>query len=147
MLGRSLVRRSLQVIEHTANPRAFLAEIRPLLSKTGSILISTPNRQDILMDLLPDDFSKFFYRVVHRWYFDAEALADCARRAGYAVLSTRYVHRYGMANALAWLRDRRPSGMARHPAIEPMADDLWRSYLESTGRSDCLYMLLQPSAG
>lgn len=129
------------------NPRAFLEEIRPLISSSGSLLISTPNRDDILMELLPEDFPAFFYRVVHRWYFDAKSLADCARRAGYSVAQTRHVHRYGLSNALAWLRDRRPTGRARLAGIEPLADGLWRDYLEATGHSDCLYMLLQPAGG
>lgn len=138
---------SLQVIEHTVNPRVFLEEIRPLIGRGGSLLISTPNRNDILMELLPREFPAFFYRAVHRWYFDAGSLAECARRAGYSVAEIRHVHRYGLSNALAWLRDCRPTGMARLAGIEPLADGLWRDYLEATGRSDCLYMLLQPADG
>jgi ubiquinone/menaquinone biosynthesis C-methylase UbiE len=36
---------SAQVIEHVANPQAFLAEIRRVLSPNGLCLIATPNRQ------------------------------------------------------------------------------------------------------
>ncbi len=135
---------SFQVIEHVRDPRGFLADIRPLLSPGGSLLITTPNRRDILMDLLPDDFPAFFYRVVHRWYFDADSLAECARAAGFTVDNVRFVHRYGLSNALAWLRDRRPSGLARLAGIEPAADRSWAGYLEQSGRADCLYMFLKP---
>lgn len=135
---------SFQVIEHVRNPRDFLAGIRPLLRPGGTLLITTPNRRDILMDLLPDDFPAFFYRVVHRWYFDAEALAECAQAAGYAVDNVRFVHRYGLSNALAWLRDRRPSGRARLAGIEPTADRSWTDYLERAGQADCIYMSLKP---
>ena len=138
---------SLQVIEHTVNPRVFLEEIRPLIAPGGSLLISTPNRNDILLELLSVDFAAFFYRVVHRWYFDAESLAECASRAGYVVGQTRHVHRHDLSNALAWLRDRRPTGRSRLAGIEPLADGLWREYLEATGRSDCLYMRLWPANG
>ncbi len=134
---------SFQVIEHVRNPRVFLADIRPLLAPGGSLLITTPNRRDILMDLLPDDFPAFFYRVVHRWYFDADALAGCARRAGFAVDGVRFVHRYGLSNALAWLRDRRPSGRTRLAGVEPPADHFWRGYLEDGGRADCIFMFLK----
>jgi 2-polyprenyl-3-methyl-5-hydroxy-6-metoxy-1,4-benzoquinol methylase len=137
---------SIQVIEHVRNPRAFLEEIRPLLAPSGRLVISTPNRDDILMKLLPQDFAAFFHRVVHRWYFDAASLAACARLAGFEVTGTRYVHRYGMANALAWLRDRRPTGRTRMDAISPLADELWGSYLSETGQSDCLYMELAPAS-
>jgi SAM-dependent methyltransferase len=135
---------SSQVIEHVRNPRRFLEDIRPLLSSKGLLLISTPNRDDILMSLLPAEFPAFFYRVVHRWYFDMKSLAECVRRAGYEVVGTRFVHRYGMANALAWLRDRRPTGRQRIDAIGPLADELWCSYLAQSGRTDCIYMILQP---
>ncbi len=142
--GRVDLAVSFQVIEHVRNPREFMAEIRPLLAPDGVLLISTPNRNDILMELLPDDFPAFFYRVVHRWYFDAESLSQCARYAGYEVENIRFVHRYGLSNALAWLRDRRPSGRARLATIEPAVDRYWQSYLEGSGRADCIFMLLKP---
>lgn len=136
---------SLQVIEHTSDPRGFLAAIRPLLGADGSLLISTPNRADILRTLLPQEFDAFFYRVVHRWYFDAASLAACAKAAGYEVLRTSYVHRYGLSNALSWLRDRRPTGQARLPAIDRMADSQWKAWLEDRGLADCLCIRLTPS--
>lgn len=145
--GRIDLAVSSQVIEHVRNPLAFLEEIRPLLAPGGQLIVSTPNRDDILMELLPDDFRAFFYRVVHRWYFDATSLAELARRAGFEVVETRFVQRYGMANMLAWLRDRRPTGRRRIEAIRPIADDLWSSYLAQTGRTDCLYMVLTPTIG
>jgi SAM-dependent methyltransferase len=135
---------SIQVIDHTLNPRSFLESIRPLLRPGGRLIVSTPNRRDVLRDLLPDTYPSFFYRVVHRWYFDADSLRECAQRAGYMVAEVRHVHRYGLANALRWLRDKRPSGNGRLEGIEPLADDLWVGYLEATGRSDCLYLALQP---
>ena len=144
LMGRVHLATSFQVIEHVANPRAFLADIRPLLAPDGEVLISTPNRNDILMDLLPEVFPSFFYRVVHRWYFTAEALEACAVAAGYEVVDTRFVHRYGMANALRWLRDRKPTGRKRLSAITPLADDLWSAYLAQCGKSDCIYMRLKP---
>ena len=137
---------SILVIEHVRNPRVLLEEIRPLLTPSGVLVISTPNRDDVLMKLLPQAFPAFFHRVVHRWYFDAASLATCARLAGFDVLDTRYVHRYGMANALAWLRDGRPTGRSTMDGISPLADQLWSSYLSQTGQSDCLYMLLTPAS-
>jgi len=65
---------SIQVIEHVLNPRLFLEDIRLLLKPGADLLISTPNRDDILMSLMPDDFPSFFYRTQHRWYFDANEI-------------------------------------------------------------------------
>lgn len=133
---------SFQVIEHVSNPREFLTHIHALLKPGGRLVISTPNRADILMDILPELFSAFFYRVVHRWYFNAASLARCAAEAGFAVEETRHLHRYGMANAMLWLRDKSPKGNAQLGGIDKLADDLWKSYLEASGRSDTLFMTL-----
>lgn len=142
-LGRIDLAVSIQVIEHVRNPRTFLEDIRPLLSPEGRLVISTPNRADILMDLLPGEFPSFFYRTVHRWYFDRASLDVCVRRAGYEIVEFHFVHRYGMANSIAWLRDRRPTGRKRIDAIGPLADELWESYLKQTGRTDCIYAVLR----
>lgn len=135
---------SIQVIEHIADPKAFLAEVRRLLKPDGVLILSTPNRNDILMDLLANDFPAFFYRTQHRWCFESECLSRCAKAAGLRVNEVRHIHRYGLANALFWLRDRKPLGRNRIPAIDLQADDLWRHWLEASGRSDNLYMLLSP---
>lgn len=133
----------IQVIEHVERPRDFLASIRSLLAPGGLLVLSTPNRRDILFDLLPDDFPPFFYRTQHRWAFDAASLGACARAAGFAVDSVRHVHRYGIANAMLWLRDRRPKGRTALPPLDAAMDAHWKAWLESTGRSDNLYLLLR----
>ncbi len=137
---------SFQVIEHVLNPREFLADIRSLLKPNGTLLISTPNREDILMELLPEEFRRFFYRVVHRWYFDQRSLARCAREAGFIIEKTHYVHRYPMANALHWLRDKRPMGNTAIPSIADTVDSFWKSYLEEHGRADTLFMRLRSTS-
>lgn len=133
---------SIQVIEHVDDPLGFLADIRRLLKDDGICVVSTPNRDDIMMELLPDDFPSFFYRTQHRWAFDRLSLEACARRAGFSP-EVRYVHRYGMANSLQWLRDRKPAGRIGMPVIDATADGLWRTWLESTGRADNLYAILR----
>lgn len=136
---------SFSVIEHVGDPRAFLGEMRELLKPDGRILISTPNREDILMSLLPDVYPSFFYRVVHRWYFDRASLAACAKYAGLQVVDMRCVHRFGLSNALIWLRDRKPGGRTKLPHIgKPLFDAMWARELEEEGAGDYLYALLAP---
>lgn len=67
---------SSQVIEHVEAPKNFLNQIRQLLKPGGEAMISTPNRNDILMAIVPD-FEKFFFRAQHRWYFDKASLENC----------------------------------------------------------------------
>lgn len=135
---------SYQVIEHTANPLTFLQSIRPLLKPDGVLYLSTPNLRDVLMNLLGDDYQAFFYRVVHRWYFDADSLAQCAQLAGFKVAKTHFVHRYTMANAMRWLRDRKPTGNVPEFPLDPMTDQLWKAWTENAGVSDCLFIALKP---
>jgi 2-polyprenyl-3-methyl-5-hydroxy-6-metoxy-1,4-benzoquinol methylase len=134
---------SLQVIEHTRNPLEFLADIRQLLKPGGFLLISTPNRDDFLMNALPKTYRQFFFRVAHRWYFDANSLTNCAERAGFVIDKIKYVHRYSLSNALLWLRDRCPNGRAEIPGLVGLGDDMWRTVLENTGQADCLYVRLR----
>jgi len=134
---------SIQVIEHVLNPRLFLEEIRLLLKPGADLLVSTPNRGDILMSLMPDDFPSFFYRTQHRWYFDANSLEFCAKSAGFEIVEMKYIHRYGMSNTLHWLRDKLPTGVEKIQGINALADNFWKGYLESTHQSDNLYIHLR----
>lgn len=141
--GRVDVAFSIQVIEHVADPRGFLADIGALLAPGGIAVVSTPNRADVLMDLLPEDFPRFFYRTQHRWYFDAGTLTRCAEAADLLVAEVRHVHRYAIANAMLWLRDRRPRGRTPLQPLDSSLDLLWRSWLEANGRADNLCIILK----
>lgn len=132
---------STQVIEHVDDPRAFLAEIAALLAPGGVAVVSTPNRRDVLMELLPASFPSFFYRVQHRWAFDAASLGVAARRAGLVVDELRHVHRYGLANTLHWLKEGRPRGRTPMPPLDGAIDRHWQAWLEASGRADNLYMI------
>lgn len=134
---------TFSVIEHVRNPRAFLTEIASLLKPGGRMLVSTPNRRDVLMDLLPDDYPAFFYRSVHRWYFDVPSFTRCAELAGLSVEKSVVVHRFGLSNALVWLRDRKPGGRTPLPHLDsPLLDSFWQSYIEKEGGGDYLYFSL-----
>jgi len=138
---------SFQVIEHVAEPVAFLSQISDLLALGGRLTISTPNRSDILMSLLPEDYPPFFYRSVHRWYFCADSLSRCGRAAGLIPVETRFVHRFGVANTLRWLRERRPGGRDPLPGLDdPALDSVWRDTLAREGTADTIYMTFEKPA-
>lgn len=139
---------SFQVIEHVLNPLEFLGEITALLKPGGYLLIATPNRDDILMKLLPEEFPSFFYRIAHRWYFDRSSLRRCVEASGgLRVEMQRFLHTYGMSNVLSWMKERRPSGNSRLPGIDGTADTLWNSYLETSGQADTLFILARKPGG
>ena len=133
---------SFSVLEHVDDPRRFLSDIATLLTASGELMLSTPNRTDALMDLLPDAYPAFFYRSVHRWYFDAASLTNLAEHAGLVVREIQCVHRYGLSNALRWIRDRKPGGREAMPHIDARLDAVWQRHLEAEGAGDYLYARL-----
>jgi SAM-dependent methyltransferase len=133
---------SFSVLEHVDNPRRFLSDIAALLTDDGELMLSTPNRTDALMELLPDAYPAFFYRSVHRWYFDAASLSALAEHAGLIVREIRCVHRYSLSNALRWIRDRKPGGREDLPHIDARLDAVWQRHLEAEGAGDYLYARL-----
>lgn len=136
--GRVDVAVLFSVIEHIEDPLSLLRDIRSLLKPGGRLLLSTPNRRDWLLELLPEDYARFFYRAVHTWYFDAESLGRLVCRAGFAEPSVSYFHRYDLSNAILWLRDKRPTGL-RALKLEEAENKLFCSMLEAHGRADYLY--------
>jgi SAM-dependent methyltransferase len=138
---------SLSTVEHVGNPFGFFSEIRRLLGPEGLFLVSTPNRNDILMDLLDQEYKQFFYRTAHRWYFDAASLANLATRCGFEIVAQRCLQRFGISNALAWLRDRKPAGDRPLPGLDdPLLNQFWQNYLESKGVGDYLYLIVKRAA-
>ena len=133
---------SIQVIEHVKNPIEFLKDIRKLIKPGGRLLISTPNREDILMTLLKEKFYQFFYRTQHRWYFDENSLIKCAELSGFNVRKVSFIHRYGLANTLHWLRDGEPKGMLGMESIDELQNAFWKASLEKNKQSDNIYIEL-----
>ena len=137
---------SFDVIEHVSDPRRFLSEIADLLQPEGRLLLSTPNRDDGLLDLAGEAYRRFFYRVHHRWYFDAPSLEAVAERSGLEVERVAYVQRYGLSNAVTWMREERPSGDQILAVLDnPALDRAWQDHLERMGRADRLYAVLRRS--
>lgn len=130
------------VIEHVDDPVRLLISLRELLSVRGVALVSTPNRDDILLRLNCEAYRSFFYRKVHRFYFDGASLSKAATAAGFADTRLRYVHRFGHANFTKWLLQGRPGGEAESP-LGAVFDRTWRATLEDRGLADYLYAYLR----
>lgn len=134
---------TFQVIEHVQNPVLFLKEIYKLLRPGGKLLIATPNREDVMLKLLPIEFSAFYYRMVHRWYFNRFSLSYTAKKAGFIIESEDYIHTMRMSNMLNWLLNKTPKGnKINFHGIDTNADNIWKSYLEISGQADTLFLTL-----
>ena len=136
--GRVDVAVAFSLVEHVPDPVGLLQDVHRLLAPEGRLLVSTPNRRDWLLELLPDDYARFFYRQVHRWYFDADSLRTLLGTAGFTDISVSHAHRFDVSNAVLWLRDKRPTGVGAMPS-PPGADAMYRAMLEATGRADYMY--------
>jgi 2-polyprenyl-3-methyl-5-hydroxy-6-metoxy-1,4-benzoquinol methylase len=131
---------SFSVVEHVEDPLRFLKDIRRLVRPSGAFLVSTPNRDDLLLRCGAESYRSFFYRVAHRYYFDAGSLSEALRRASFAVETVRFRHRFGFTNFVAWLHDGRPIGESGPAVLSPDFDERWRHELESRGVADYLYV-------
>lgn len=127
---------SVHVIEHTTDPVDHLSRLRRIVRPGGRILVLTPNLDDLLLTIDPDRFAPFFFRKVHTFYFTSTSLAMCAQRAGLEVQEILYYHEFGLANALLWLRDGKPSGHQPLADLGRAADAFWKGHLEASGQSN-----------
>jgi 2-polyprenyl-3-methyl-5-hydroxy-6-metoxy-1,4-benzoquinol methylase len=134
---------SFSVIEHVDDPVALLADVRSLLTPSGVAFISTPNRGDVLLAAGCEAYRRFFYRVVHRFYFDATSLREAAAAARFGSCEVVYRHRFGFANFVNWLSQQRPdAGRGRSP-LDRQFDRMWITTLEEGGHADYLYAYLR----
>lgn len=130
---------SYSVVEHIEDPLNFLKEIYRLLSPDGKLIISTPNADDLLLDVIPEVYKPFFYRKAHLWYFNRESLKNLLKKAGFKKIAITPFHRFGFGNFLNWVRDKAPKGDTRFDFISETIDSVWKSELERTYRCDYLY--------
>lgn len=134
---------SFHVIEHVLNPVAYLQAMRGLVREGGLGIVVTPNWDDILVKVDAERMNPFFFRRVHNYYLTAQSLRWLGERAGWSIDRDVFYQEFGLANALQWLRDGRPAGHTRLPSIREDADQFWKSYLEATGQSNHVGVILR----
>lgn len=99
----------LTVIEHVENPVEFLRNMAELLNPGGRIIVTTPNRDSLLMRILDFDYCQWFYRPAHRWYWNADSLAHTVTNAGLNVQASITYEPYGFWNFVHWLKEKQPA--------------------------------------
>ncbi len=137
---------NMGMIEHVVNPLEVLKSMSDLMAEDGEMMVMTPNRDDLLMTLLPDDYPSFNYHTVHRWYWDHDSFSNMVELAGMKTTKFKCCHRFGLSNTLAWLRDRKPAGQNPLPETTTlMLDRMWREHLDETRTGDSLVFWLSKS--
>jgi SAM-dependent methyltransferase len=118
------------VMEHLADPVAFLSSQLGLLKPGGHIVFEVPNANDALTVLYEiPAYARFIWVVSHRWYFTEKSLAATIAKAG-GHGEVLLDQRYDLSNHLVWARDGRPGGMGRFTArLGEEIEDLYRQAL------------------
>lgn len=127
------------VLEHIAQPDAFLREQLELLKPGGKIIFEVPNAADPLFSIYDiPEFERFYWSIAHPWYFSERSLTFLLRK-----LNTEYdlvrEQRYDLSNHMIWARDGRPGGMGRFTEIlGAELDDQYKKALIRSGHCDTL---------
>lgn len=100
------------VLEHQADPMAWLAKVQKRLVRGGYLILEVPNSEDALLTLFPDTgYHAFWYRDCHPSNFNVSNLAHAMVNNGFE--TNVYTHqRYSLENHLNWRRTGKPMGSA-----------------------------------
>ncbi len=127
------------VLEHIAQPRAFLESLLAWLRPDGRMVFEVPNAADALYSVYDiPAFERFYWSVAHPFYFSERSLRYLLEQLGhpFEIIGDQ---RYDLSNHMVWARDGRPGGMGRFTAL--LGDELETSYKQGlirTGRCDTL---------
>ena len=127
------------VLEHIAEPQAFLERQLALLAPGGKLIFEVPNAADPLYSVYDiPAFERFYWSIAHPWYFSDRSLHYLLTRIGHRY-EVRHDQRYDLSNHMVWARDGRPGGMGRFTAL--LGDELEQAYkqrLIRRGKCDTL---------
>lgn len=102
---------SFQVLEHVADPAAFLRELHQSAKKGGAIFVEVPNLHDPLLSVWKiGSYQKFFYHSAHLQYFTEDSLRKAATLAGFTPdqIEVSFVQDYNLLNHLNWIMNDAP---------------------------------------
>lgn len=127
------------VLEHIADPKAFLEAQLALLKPGGKIIFEIQNAADPLYSVYDiPAFERFYWSVAHPWYFSESSLHYLLGQIGhpYEILRDQ---RYDLSNHMVWARDGRPGGMGRFTgALGNELEEDYKQALIRTGKCDTL---------
>jgi SAM-dependent methyltransferase len=127
------------VLEHIAQPQAFIESQLALLKPGGKLIFEIPNVADPLHTVYDiPAFERFYWSVAHPWYFSEPSLRHVLDRVGrpYQILLDQ---RYDLSNHMTWARDGRPGGMGRFTSqLGSELEESYKQALVRTGKCDTL---------
>lgn len=131
------------VLEHIADPFAFLKTQLTLLKPGGKIIFEIPNVADALYSIYDIPlFERFYWSIAHRWYFSRVSLEYLLKKLGepYEIILDQ---RYDLSNHITWALDGRPGGTGRYTnklGIE--IEEAYKQSLVKSGHCDTLISVI-----
>jgi 2-polyprenyl-3-methyl-5-hydroxy-6-metoxy-1,4-benzoquinol methylase len=126
------------VLEHTTNPQQFIIELLKHRAPNGNIFIEIPNVEEALLTIYDiPEFKDYQYQYPHNWYFSKDTISKLLNElnCAYTILP---IQRYGLANHIGWMIDRKPLGNKNKYTnlFDPITLRSYRKHLETTNNVD-----------
>lgn len=97
------------VLEYIPDPKNYIRRLIKLLDKKGSIIIYTPNKNDILKDLIKSrDYLNFFYDENSINYFSQKTLINLMKIINIKKYKLNSHQGYSIANFFNWYLNKSP---------------------------------------
>jgi len=136
------------VLEHIADPAAFLSSCANVLKPKGRVIIEVPSLDDPLRALYRiEEYEDFYFQAQHPYVYSAKSLRRLLEQNGFHVLSCFGHQRYGLENHLTWLAKRQPGGDETLRAMFSPIDEIYRERLESSGHADAVIAIAEAACG
>jgi 2-polyprenyl-3-methyl-5-hydroxy-6-metoxy-1,4-benzoquinol methylase len=131
---------SFHVLEHVAEPVAWLIKLKGLLRRGGHLVIEVPNIDDMLVKTYKvPAYLKFYYQKAHLYYFSKRTLKMALQKAELDATIIG-IQRYDLSNHLRWILTGQPGGQGYyHQILAPPVQAAYADSLIRTGRSDTLW--------
>lgn len=131
------------VVEHFYSPTLELQFIFDLLNPGGFLIVETPNSQDALLtSYYCEAFSHFTYWSHHPMLHSASSLLELVVNTGFVSAEVMHVQRYGLANHLYWLVQKKPGGHEFwRNKFSKSTEASYAQDLINEGKSDTLWLI------
>lgn len=105
------------VLEHIAEPVAFVDKYMDMLSDNGLMIFEVPCASDPLVELYKvEAFDQFYWSIAHHWYFSKISLSNVLDKTSFKY-ELYPEQRYDMSNHMIWMKEGKPGGLGRYSDI------------------------------
>ncbi|MEJ8476098.1 class I SAM-dependent methyltransferase [Roseibium algae] len=133
------------VLEHIPDQLGVLKDIHTALSPGGKVFVEVPHARDFLShEMALPEYRDFIYWSEHLVLHTQESLSAFLKAAGFGNIRIEPFQRYGFANHLYWLNEKKPGGhdLYKHMS-SPNLDSAYAAQLSAMDRTDTLIAIAE----